>query len=121
MPELVEIKGIGPAMAKACAENGYASVEQIAAAMVSEFVAVPGVNEARARQLIDAAKLVLNGAAAPTDVAAADAEAQNPLEKKSKNKNKKKDKKQNKKKGKKSKNKKKKKSKKNKNKKKNKK
>ena len=90
MPELVEIKGIGPVMAKACAENGYASVEQIAAAMVSEFVAVPGVNEARAKQLIDAAKLVLNGAAAPTDTVAMDVEVQNTPEKKAKSKSKKK-------------------------------
>ena len=65
MPEIVEIKGVGPVLAKACAENGYVSVEKIAAAMVAEFVAVPGVSEARARQLIDAAKVLLNGASSP--------------------------------------------------------
>ena len=33
MPELVDIRGVGPVLAKACAENGYVSVEKIAAAM----------------------------------------------------------------------------------------
>ena len=61
MPEIVAIKGVGPVLAKACIEQGYGSVEKIAAAMVVELVAVPGVSEIRANQLIDAAKSLLNG------------------------------------------------------------
>lgn len=61
MSEIVEIKGVGPVLAKACAVKGYGSVEKIATAMVVELVAVPGVSEVRAKQLIDAAKTLLNG------------------------------------------------------------
>ena len=62
MPEIVDIKGVGPVLAKACVERGYCSVEKIAGAMVVELVVVPGVSEVRAKQLIDAAKSLLNGA-----------------------------------------------------------
>jgi len=61
MPEVVEIKGVGPVLAKACTENGFESVSKIAAAMPSELVTVPGVSDVRAKLLIDAAKLLLNG------------------------------------------------------------
>lgn len=60
MPELVEIKGIGPALAKACAANGYGSVETIAAAVLNDLVAVPGINEAKAKLVIAAAQDLLN-------------------------------------------------------------
>lgn len=63
MPEIVDIKGVGPVLAKACIEQGYGSVEKIAGAKVVEFVIVPGVSEVRAKLLIEAAKLLLNGAA----------------------------------------------------------
>ena len=72
MSEIVEIKGVGPVLAKACAGKGYGSVEKIAAAMVVELVAVPGVSEVRAKQLIDAAKTLLNGGSMETAVVAAD-------------------------------------------------
>ena len=68
MPEIVDIKGVGPVLAKACIEQGYGSVEKIAAAMVVELVAVPGVSEIRASQLIDAAKSLLNGGLPATAV-----------------------------------------------------
>ena len=61
MSEIVEIKGVGPVLAKACAGKGYGSVEKIAAAVVVELAVVPGVSEVRAKQLIDAAKTLLNG------------------------------------------------------------
>ncbi len=63
MPEIVDIKGVGPVLAKACIEQGYGSVEKIAGAKVMEFVIVPGVSEVRAKLLIEEAKLLLNGAA----------------------------------------------------------
>jgi len=61
VPEIVEIKGVGPVLAKACASEGYGSVEKIAGAMVVELVAVPGVSDVRAKQLIDSANSLLNG------------------------------------------------------------
>ena len=61
MPEIVEIKGIGPVLAKDCVANGYGSVEKIATAKVAEFIVVPGVSEVRAEQLIGAARTLLNG------------------------------------------------------------
>ena len=71
MHEIVEIKGVGPVLAKACAGKGYGSVEKIATAMVVELVAVPGVSEVRAKQLIDAAKTLLNGGSMESAVVAA--------------------------------------------------
>ena len=60
MPELIEIKGIGPALAKACTDNGYGSVETIAAAVLNDLIAVPGINEAKAKLVIAAAQDLLN-------------------------------------------------------------
>lgn len=81
MIEIIEIRGIGPVLAKACADSGYASVREIAAALSSELMTVHGVSEAKARRLIDAAKALLadqpapNGAAPPTmDLVPADSE-----------------------------------------------
>ena len=59
MPALVEIKGVGPVLAKACAEKGFGSAADIAAAKVGDLAAVPGISEARASLLIEAAKAVL--------------------------------------------------------------
>ena len=72
MPEIVEIKGVGPVLAKACAGKGYSSVEKIAAAIVADLAAVPGVSEIRAEQLIGAAKSLLNGASQKNAVSTAD-------------------------------------------------
>ena len=66
VPEIVEIKGVGPVLAKACVGEGYGSVEKIAGAMVVELVAVPGVSDVRAQQLIDSAKSLLNGGSSAT-------------------------------------------------------
>ena len=60
MPELIEIKGIGPALAKACAAKGYGSVETVAAAVLNDLVAVPGISEAKAKLVIEAARDLLN-------------------------------------------------------------
>lgn len=62
MHKITEIKGIGPALAKACVSQGYESVEKIAAADVADIETVRGVSEKKAGQLIDSAKSLLNGA-----------------------------------------------------------
>jgi NAD-dependent DNA ligase len=67
MPEIHDIRGVGPVLASAFAESGYGSVKQVATSSVAELAAVPGVGQARARALISAAQLLLNGA----DVSAA--------------------------------------------------
>ncbi|MGI9493980.1 MAG: helix-hairpin-helix domain-containing protein [Geminicoccaceae bacterium] len=82
MPELIAIKGVGPVLAKACAENGYDRVEQIAAAMLHDLIAVPGINEAKAKLVIAAAQDLLqkepasNGQAMPSEVTPAEAAAE---------------------------------------------
>lgn len=59
MPDITTIKGVGPVLAKACAAQGYQNAENIASAKVADLTAVPGIQEARARQLIKAAKSLL--------------------------------------------------------------
>ena len=70
MPKIVELKGIGPVLAKACAQHGYGSVESIAAAKIGEFVLVPGISHIRAQHLIEAARSLLDGKPAPEAVTA---------------------------------------------------
>ena len=65
MPEIVEITGIGPRLAAACAEAGFSRVDAIASAAPAELAAVPGIGEMRAVNLISAAQLLLNGAGKP--------------------------------------------------------
>ena len=66
MPEIVEITGIGPALAKACAKTGFSRVDEIANAAPTELAAVPGIGEMRAAILINAAQSLLNGVGNPT-------------------------------------------------------
>ncbi len=56
MAEIIDIKGVGPVLAKACADKGYNNVREIAAAMLNDLVAGPGVSEARAKLLIGSAQ-----------------------------------------------------------------
>ena len=65
MPEIVEITGIGPALATACAEAGFSSVDEIASAAPADLAVVPGIGETRAVSLITAAQSMLNGAGEP--------------------------------------------------------
>ncbi len=65
MPEIVEITGIGPTLATACAEAGFLRVDEIASAAPAELATVPGIGEIRAVVLINAAQLLLNGAEDP--------------------------------------------------------
>jgi len=65
MPQIVEITGIGPALAAACAEAGFSRVDEIAGAAPAELATVPGIGEMRAVILINAAKSLLNGAGEP--------------------------------------------------------
>ena len=71
MSALTDIKGIGPVLAKACADKGYRSIKKIATAVVADLATVPGISEARAKMLVAAAKsLLANGPAAKASVAA---------------------------------------------------
>ncbi|UCF76138.1 MAG: helix-hairpin-helix domain-containing protein [Betaproteobacteria bacterium] len=65
MPELVDIKGVGPALAKAFAGLGYGTVEGIAAADPAGLAQAPGVGESRATALISAAQALLHAASSP--------------------------------------------------------
>ncbi|NNJ76284.1 MAG: hypothetical protein HKP56_14140 [Anderseniella sp.] len=65
MPQIVEITGIGPALAAACAEAGFSRVDEIAGAAPAELATVPGIGEMRAVILINAAQSLLNGAGEP--------------------------------------------------------
>ena len=76
MPKLIDLNGVGPVLANACVEHGYRSVEDIAAARESELVAVPGVSSIRAKQLIERAKVLLNGGVPPATTTDTNAKAQ---------------------------------------------
>ena len=76
MPKLIDLNGVGPVLANACVEHGYRSVEDIAAARESELVAVPGVSSIRAKQLIEGAKVLLNGGVPPATTTDTNAKAQ---------------------------------------------
>ena len=65
MPQIIEITGIGPALAAACAEAGFSRVDEIAGAAPAELATVPGIGEMRAVILINAAQSLLNGAGEP--------------------------------------------------------
>lgn len=73
MPEIVNITGIGPALATACAEAGFSGVDKIARATPAELATVPGIGETSAKTLIIAAQSLLNGAAEPNTQAIAPA------------------------------------------------
>ena len=113
MRDVVEIKGVGPVLAKACAEKGYHSVKEIAEAKPCALACVQGIGPARAEHLIGAARSLLgnsasSGIALPTDsqpesktqdnlTAAADGKAKKSKSKKNKKSKDKKSKKDNKK------------------------
>jgi Holliday junction resolvasome RuvABC DNA-binding subunit len=62
---LLQLAGVGPAIARLLEEAGFADVEAIAAAEPSELVAVRGVGSVRAASLrVQAADLVAAGTAA---------------------------------------------------------
>jgi Holliday junction resolvasome RuvABC DNA-binding subunit len=84
MRETTSIKGVGPVLAKSCADRGYRSAKDIASATVSDLKVVPGINDARARQLIAAAKTLLKGASPAAT--AGPAKHQSPSKKKKKGK-----------------------------------
>ncbi len=65
MRKLNDIHGIGQPLAEICTEKGYRSVEDIAEASVDGLATVPGVSRTRAKQLIESAKLLLDGASQP--------------------------------------------------------
>ncbi len=63
MRDVIEIKGVGPVLAKACAEKGYHSVKKIAEAKPCALACVNGVGPARAQHLIGAARSLLGNSA----------------------------------------------------------
>ncbi len=75
MAEIIDIKGVGPVLAKACTDNGYGSIGKIATAMLSDLVAVPGVSEAKAKILIGAAQALLRDQPSPNGAAPSGMEA----------------------------------------------
>ncbi len=70
MRQIVEISGVGQVLAASCAEKGFRTVEDIAAAKVADLVAVPGVSIIRANQLIQAAQTLLRNASQPETIVA---------------------------------------------------
>jgi colicin import membrane protein len=62
LSRIVDITGIGPTLATACIEAGFACVDSIAGATANELATVPGIGELRAQTLISAAQSLLNGA-----------------------------------------------------------
>lgn len=72
MRQIVELAGVGQVLAAACADKGFRSVEDIAAAKVADLVAVPGVSTIRANQLIQAAQGLLRDASQPPAIRAGD-------------------------------------------------
>jgi len=75
MSALTDIKGIGPVLAKACADKGYRTIKKIATAVVAELATVPGISEARAKVLVAAAKSLLADVPAPKVAVAAKADS----------------------------------------------
>ena len=69
MSKLVDIRGIGPFIAKALAASGVRTVEALACASSDKLVAVRGISTAKADVIQAAAKelLAAGEAAAPTD------------------------------------------------------
>ena len=66
MPELVEIKGVGPVLAAECAVAGFGSVEKIAGAKANELATVRGVGVVRAKSMISAAQSLLDSSSLAT-------------------------------------------------------
>ena len=59
MTSTSKVRGVGPAMEKALAEQGFNSAEDIAAATPERLNGVPGIGAATAPRLIAAAKAVV--------------------------------------------------------------
>lgn len=71
MPELSDLRGIGPVTAAVLAEHGLGSVSKLARAGIDALTAVPGFGAARARAVLDAAREAVGAEPAPTVPAAA--------------------------------------------------
>lgn len=61
MPTILDIKGVGPALAKELAKLGILNSEQLATLQAEDLLTVSGVGPARAMQLIAAAKASVQG------------------------------------------------------------
>jgi Tfp pilus assembly protein FimT len=60
--DLTGIRGVGPSTAEIFTNNGIQSVKDLACASIAEIMAIPGFRQARAEQVIAAAKSLLNKA-----------------------------------------------------------
>jgi len=67
MSAITDIKGIGPVLATACTKKRFSTVQKIATASPEAFAEVPGISVARAKTLIDLAKLLLKADSGPAD------------------------------------------------------
>ncbi len=70
MSAITDIKGVGPVLAKTCADRGFGSIKKISTAKAADLAAVPGIGEAKA-QLMIADALALLAAVPATDGKAA--------------------------------------------------
>ena len=59
MIAITDVKGIGPALAAACAKKRITTVQKIAGATPQALAEVPGISEAQATNIIQAAKALL--------------------------------------------------------------
>ena len=59
--DLTEIRGIGPSTAEVFKSNGFKTVTDLAEANVFDIMAIPGFRQARAEQVISAAKMLAAG------------------------------------------------------------
>lgn len=62
MTSLNDIQGVGPALAKLLAENGYADAEAVAATQKETLMQIPGIGAARAERIIAAAQALVRPA-----------------------------------------------------------
>jgi len=65
MASISEVKGIGPATAKALAAKGFKTAEKLAKAGTADVIVVSGIGDARANALIAAAQALIAAAGAP--------------------------------------------------------
>ncbi len=78
MSDLLKVRGVGPAMARAMSEMGIVTPADLAASGPQDLVALPRVQLIRARMLISAAGEVLATLPQPVPEPRADADASKP-------------------------------------------
>jgi hypothetical protein len=64
-PSITDVRSIGKSTAATLAQHGIETVEQLADANLERVAAIPGFGAARAANVVEAAKALLSGGAAP--------------------------------------------------------